>query len=47
MRFWMVEAGGSARWSGEVTQKMSLTLTPVDEHGQPVHVADQLPAPPP
>jgi NTP-dependent ternary system trypsin peptidase co-occuring protein len=47
VRFWVVEAGGSARWSREATQKVSLTLTPVDEHGEPVYIRDQLAAPPP
>ena len=43
MRFWVVEAGGSAKWSKEATQKMSMTLTPVDEHGQPVYILDRVP----
>jgi hypothetical protein len=47
VRFYVVEAGGSARWSKEATQKVSMTLTPVDEHGQPVRIADQVPGPPP
>lgn len=47
VRFWVVEAGGSARWSREATQKVSLTLTPVDEHGQPVYILDRVPGPPP
>jgi Trypsin-co-occurring domain 2 len=40
VRFWVVEAGGSARWSGEATQKVSLTLSPVDEHGRQVYILD-------
>ncbi len=47
VRFWVVEAGGSARWSREATQKMSLTLTPVDEHGQPIYILDRVPGLPP
>jgi Trypsin-co-occurring domain 2 len=47
VRFWVVEAGGSARWSRESTQKVSLTLTPVDERGEPVYVRDQVATPPP
>jgi Trypsin-co-occurring domain 2 len=47
VRFWVVEAGGSARWSREATQKVSMTLTPVDEHGQPVYIVDRVPGPPP
>jgi hypothetical protein len=47
VRFWVVEAGGSARWSREATQKVSLTLTPVDERGQPVYILDHVPGPPP
>jgi hypothetical protein len=47
VRFWVVEAGGSARWSREATQKVSLTLTPVDERGQPVYVLDRVVGPPP
>jgi hypothetical protein len=47
VRFWVVEAGGSARWSKEATQHVSLTLTPVDAHDRPIHIADQLPGPPP
>lgn len=47
VRFWVVEAGASAQWSREATQKVSLTLTPVDEHGQPVYILDRVPGPPP
>jgi hypothetical protein len=47
VRFWVVEAGGSAKWSREATQKMSMTLTPVDEHGQPIYIIDRVPGPPP
>jgi NTP-dependent ternary system trypsin peptidase co-occuring protein len=47
VRFWVVEAGGSAKWSKEETQKMSLTLTPVDEHGRPIYIDDRVPGPPP
>jgi hypothetical protein len=34
VRFCVLEAGGSAKWSQAETQKGSLTLTPVDEHGR-------------
>ena len=47
VRFWVVEAGGSAKWSKEATQKVSMTLTPVDEHGQQVYILDRVPGPPP
>ena len=47
VRFWVVEAGGSASWSREATQKVSLTLTPVDERGQPIYILDRVPGPPP
>jgi hypothetical protein len=47
VRFWVVEAGASARWSREMTQKMSLTLTPVDERGQPIYILDRVVSPPP
>jgi hypothetical protein len=47
VKFWVVEAGGSARWSRQSTQKVSLTLTPVDERGEPVYVHDQIATPPP
>ena len=47
VRFWVVEAGGSAQWSREATQKVSLTLTPVDERGQPIYVLDRVAGPPP
>src|SRR5215475_12773022 len=40
VRFWVVEAGGSARWSQDTTQKVSLTLTPVDERGEPLYIRD-------
>ena len=47
VRFWVVEAGGSARWSKEATQKVSLTLTPVDERGQPIYIVDRVAGQPP
>jgi hypothetical protein len=47
VRFWVVEAGGSAQWSREATQKVSLTLTPVDERGQPIYILDRVVGPPP
>ena len=47
VRFWVVEAGGSARRSRQSTHRVSLTLTPMDEHGRPVHIGDSLQAPPP
>ena len=47
VRFWVVEAGGSAQWAREATQKVSLTLTPVDENGAPIYIVDRVPEPPP
>lgn len=47
VRFWVVEAGGSAKWSKSGTQTVTLTLTPVDEHGRDVRVGDQVRKPPP
>ena len=47
VRFWVIEAGGSARWSREQAQRVSLTLTPVDENGQTVYLHDAVPGPPP
>jgi Trypsin-co-occurring domain 2 len=47
VRFWVVEAGASVTWSREATQKVSLMLTPVDETGHPVYIADDVPGPPP
>jgi hypothetical protein len=47
VRFWVVEAGGSARWSRERTQQVSLTLTPVDEQGRPIYIQDRVVSPPP
>lgn len=47
VRFWVVEAGVSAQWSKDATQKVSLTLTPVDEHGQPIYITDRVQGPPP
>lgn len=47
VRFWVVEVGGSAKWSKEATQKVSMTLTPVDERGQPIYILDRVPGPPP
>ena len=47
VRFWVIEAGGSAKWSQAETQTVTLTLTPVDERGQPLYISDQVPGPPP
>jgi hypothetical protein len=47
VRFWVVEAGGSARWTREATQQVSMTLTPVDERGQPIYILDRVAGPPP
>jgi Trypsin-co-occurring domain 2 len=47
VRFWVVEAGGSAKWSKGETQTVTLTLTPVDERGEDVRVGDRVPGPPP
>ncbi|MCU1483159.1 MAG: hypothetical protein JWQ19_3945 [Subtercola sp.] len=47
VRFWVIEAGASTKWSKAETQKVSLTLTPVDEHGRPVYISNQVVGPPP
>jgi hypothetical protein len=47
VRFWVIEAGASAKWSKAETQKVTLTLTPVDEQGRDVHISDRVPEPPP
>ncbi|WP_346619582.1 trypco2 family protein [Blastococcus montanus] len=47
VRFWVIEAGGSAKWSKAETQKVVLSLTPVDEHGEPTFISDRAPGPPP
>jgi len=47
VRFWVIEAGGSAKWSQAETQRVSMTLTPVDEHGQSLYISDQVAGPPP
>ena len=47
VRFWVIEAGGSAKWSHSETQKVTLTLTPIDEQGRPVYISDRVPGPPP
>ncbi|WP_346619579.1 trypco2 family protein [Blastococcus montanus] len=47
VRFWVVEAGGSAKWSKAETQTVTLTLTPVNERGEDVRVGDWVPGPPP
>ena len=47
VRFWVIEAGGSAKWSQAETQTVTLTLTPVDERGQPLYISDHVPGPPP
>ena len=47
VRFYVFEAGASATWSQETTQKVSLTLTPVGEDGEPVRISDRAAGPPP
>ena len=47
VRFWVIEAGGSAKWSASETQTVTLTLTPVDERGQDIRVGDRVRQPPP
>lgn len=47
VRFWLVEAGVSGKIARESMQKMTLSLTPVDEQGRDVKIADSLPGPPP
>ena len=51
IRWWVIEAGGSGKWSHEVTQTLVLTLHPelVDVNGRraPLHVgAEDTEAPP-
>ncbi len=41
VRFWVIEAGASAKRSRSATQKVTLALTPVSGSGRPVHVSDQ------
>src|SRR4051812_47886697 len=47
VRFWVIEAGGSAKWSKAEAQEVTLTLTPVGEHDEDVRVGDRVPGPPP
>jgi hypothetical protein len=47
VRFWVIEAGGSAKWSNSETQTVTLTLTPVGGHGEDIRVGDQVRQPPP
>jgi hypothetical protein len=47
VRFWVIEAGGSAKWSQSQTQEVTLTLTPVGEHGEDYRVGDMVRRPPP
>ncbi|WP_089401951.1 trypco2 family protein [Geodermatophilus saharensis] len=47
VRFWVIEAGGAAKWSNSETQTVTLTLTPVDERGQDVRIGDRVRKPPP
>jgi hypothetical protein len=47
VRFWVIEVGGSAKWSTSETQRVTLTLTPVGAHGEDVRVGDQVRQPPP
>jgi hypothetical protein len=47
IRFWVVEAGASARAANESTQKVTLALTPVTASGEPWQVADEVDERPP
>ncbi len=41
VRFWVVEAGGSAKLGASTTQKIRLTLVPRDITGEKVQVAGE------
>ncbi|MGK5111367.1 MULTISPECIES: trypco2 family protein [unclassified Geodermatophilus] len=38
IKFWVVSLGGSAKASVQRTQRLKVTLTPLDDHGQPLVV---------
>lgn len=40
VRFWVIEAGGSAKFGHAETQRLKLSLTPVSTAGEPVHISD-------
>jgi hypothetical protein len=41
VRFWVIEAGGSAKFSRQQTQRVKLTLSPVDPVGQTSRISDR------
>lgn len=43
VKLWVVDAGGDARRSAGQTQRVRMTLTPTDDAGRPLTVADRLP----
>ncbi len=47
VRFWVIEAGGSAKWSASETQTVTVTLTPVGPGGEDVRVGERVRQPPP
>src|SRR4051812_34383162 len=47
VRFWVIEAGGSAKWSASETQTVTLTLTPVGRGSEDVRVGDRVRRPAP
>ena len=47
VRFWVIEAGGSGKWSKSETQTVTLTLSPVGPDGEDVRVGDRVRKPPP
>lgn len=38
IKFWVVSLGGSAKATVQRTQRLKITLTPMDAHGQPLAV---------
>ena len=47
VRFWVMEAGGSAKWSRSDTQTVTLTLTPGGPDGEGVRLGDRVRKTPP
>jgi Trypsin-co-occurring domain 2 len=42
LQIWVFELGGAGKKGDASTQKVTLTLTPVDEEGRPLTVSDRL-----
>jgi Trypsin-co-occurring domain 2 len=42
LQIWVVELGGAGKRADASTQKVTLTLTPLDEEGRPLTVSDRL-----